>query len=101
MDADSGRHSSKFPVELFERIENGFADLDERWTDPHRTPVAQSAFANLAAITFDNLIERQEYWVGHVSAAAGGPELNDQPGSCRRATVVALGGLTPSVLPFG
>jgi hypothetical protein len=32
-------------------------------------------FVNLAAITFDNLIERQEYCVGHVSAAAGGSGL--------------------------
>ena len=46
MDADSGRHSSKFLVELFERIENGFADLDERWTDPHRTPVAEGSLAD-------------------------------------------------------
>jgi hypothetical protein len=62
MDADSGRHSSEFPVELFERIENGFADLDERWTDPHRTPVAQGPLADLPAIALNNLLKSEKYW---------------------------------------
>jgi hypothetical protein len=29
-------------------------------------PVAQGALADLAAITLDNFIERQEHWLGHV-----------------------------------
>jgi hypothetical protein len=43
----------------------GSGTCHSRWTDPHRTPVAQRAFADLAAITFDNLVERQEHRVGH------------------------------------
>jgi hypothetical protein len=30
------------------------------------TPIAQGALADLAAITFDNFIERQKYWLGHM-----------------------------------
>ena len=46
--------------------QNGFADFWERRSNSHRTPVAQDTLADLAAITFDNFIERQEHWLGHL-----------------------------------
>ncbi len=42
-------------------------------------------FADLAAITFDNLIERQEYWVGHVRL----PRYPDTSGT--KANVILRG----------
>jgi hypothetical protein len=32
-------------IQLAARIEDCFADLEERWPDPHATPVAKSPFA--------------------------------------------------------
>jgi hypothetical protein len=40
-------------LELLQRIEDGFADLDERWSDSHRTPVAERSLDNLPAIALN------------------------------------------------
>src|SRR5882757_7797717 len=54
------------PIEFLAGVENGFADFQERRSNSHRTPVAQGALADLAAIAFDNFIERQQHWLGHM-----------------------------------
>jgi hypothetical protein len=39
-----------------------YADLDERWTDPHRTPVAEGSLADLPAIALNNFLKSEKYW---------------------------------------
>ena len=43
-------------LKFLDRVQDGFADLDERWSNPHRAPVTQSPFAQLATITVDDLL---------------------------------------------
>src|SRR6266436_9911067 len=77
------------PLLLFQHSPGHF----QRWSDSHRTPVAQRAFADLAAITFNYLIERQEHRVGHVHL----PCCPDTSG--RRTTV--FGGVVLSATESG
>jgi hypothetical protein len=46
-------------IELLQCIENDFADLDERWTDSHRTPVAEGSLADLPAIALNNFLKSE------------------------------------------
>jgi hypothetical protein len=45
-------------IKLFEWIQDGLADLDERRPDSQRAPIAQGTLADLAAVAFDDLFER-------------------------------------------
>jgi hypothetical protein len=44
-------------IEFLQWIENGLADLYERWTDPHRTPVAAGFLADLRAKALNNFLK--------------------------------------------
>lgn len=52
-------------IQLAARIEDCFADLEERWPDPHATPVAKSPFAYLSAIASDDFFRGEVVRVRH------------------------------------
>ena len=54
------------------------ADLDERWTDPHRTPVAEGSRADLPAIALNNFLKSKKYWARQRCEGAAGGEFVQQ-----------------------